>query len=810
MIYPTISDMAEAGFLFAPTAMGMTRSNREGWPQLATNNKETLLGWILEGNNLVSVTKHGHGFAIDIDDVAAVQAKGFKMEWLDGYYLVDTPSGGLHCHGLHTTDTEALGNLIVVYDVKGESKSKKIFELKLNNQSVAAPTATRVNQPKKRNGEYKPRSTFDTVRRGLPAVMLVWIKQYSESQKAPVAKGEKYTTEFHPQFSMDDFLDHHECTECTSGEVDGALHVVVETCPVCGKDANGSTLRAGISKFIFGGNGFGYICHACGIASREELDERMDETNEDWEPWDEFIYRHDDRDLFIQDAVDDPDFPVELIEGDSNGDEESTKSVDASPATALKLEEYTYEHSDMGNGERLVRKYGRFLRYVAETGQWMVWGKDGRGWREDTKGTLVRLTKRIIEEIRAEAKAKFTAAYNSEDGKVDDEVLEEAKAIARFALASSRIDRHKAMVASAGFESGIITNFNDWDADGWLLNVENGIIDLRTQSFRQRTQSDLCIKRSPVVFDPEAKCPLWESVMAKWMCGDLELVEYLQIAWGMSLTSDTGLQSLFFNHGGGMNGKDTAFNTLLFVFGSYAQSANFMTFAETKNHSEHRNDLAVLAGASRLLTTCESSDGHSLDEGIIKLVTGCSPVTCRHVHGKPFTYVPQYKLWMMSNYEPVIKGNDWGIWRRVKKIPWNYTVTEDEKDPNLTEKLQAEASGILNWLLTGLNRYVELGKKLPSCKAVEEATAKYRKEMDIIGRFAEQCLEFEATRYALGPMVYRAYKWWCKENGCSYMSSRRFYAEFRKRYGLEEQDVNRGTAFYGVWLLGDCSTYDDD
>src|ERR1700692_1721087 len=152
MEYQTISKMADTGFLLAPTQMGMTRSNREGWPLLATNDKRTFSNWIKDGNNLVSVAKHGHGFAIDIDDVAAVQAKGFKMEWLDGYYLVDSPSGGLHSHGLHAPETEALGNLVVIYEIKGDTKSKKIFELKLNNQSVAAPTAIRQNQPKKKDG----------------------------------------------------------------------------------------------------------------------------------------------------------------------------------------------------------------------------------------------------------------------------------------------------------------------------------------------------------------------------------------------------------------------------------------------------------------------------------------------------------------------------------------------------------------------------------------------------------------------------------------------------------------------------------
>jgi len=54
----------------------------------------------------------------------------------------------------------------------------------------------------------------------------------------------------------------------------------------------------------------------------------------------------------------------------------------------------------------------------------------------------------------------------------------------------------------------------------------------------------------------------------------------------------------------------------------------------------------------------------------------------------------------------------------VKKIPWNYTLKPEEKDPDFAEKLKAESPGILNWMLAGLRRYLELGKRLPPCKAV--------------------------------------------------------------------------------------------
>jgi len=195
-------------------------------------------------------------------------------------------------------------------------------------------------------------------------------------------------------------------------------------------------------------------------------------------------------------------------------------------------------------------------------------------------------------------------------------------------------------------------------------------------------------------------------------------------------------------------------------------------------HSEHRNDLAALAGAARMVTATESSDGHSLDEGVVKALTGCTPITCRQIHGRPFTFVPQFKLWLSSNYEPVIKGNDWGIWRRVKKIPWNFdfSLHAEEKDSDFPAKLRAEAPGILNWMLAGLAKYLALGKRLPACKAVDEATARYRKDMDLIGRFVEERLAFKPTVAMLAGDLYKTYASWCKDNGSYATNSRRFLA----------------------------------
>src|ERR1700732_3166820 len=102
-------------------------------------------------------------------------------------------------------------------------------------------------------------------------------------------------------------------------------------------------------------------------------------------------------------------------------------------------------------------------------------------------------------------------------------------------------------------------------------------------------------------------------------------------------------------------------------------------------------------GVIRFLTSAKTTDGHSLDEHIIKVVTGQSTLTMRHFYGRAFTYLPEYKLcFSSSNYEPVIKGQDFVIWRRVKRVPWDYTVTPEEPIGDFSDRLKQEASGILN------------------------------------------------------------------------------------------------------------------
>lgn len=316
-----IFDMIEAGFCFMPTSPGMTRSDHPHW-QKAIASVDLTKSWLDAGKSLVFVAMRGSAFVMDIDDPDAIIAKGFDPDWLKGYFKVNTPSGGIHVYGLADAVTDAMPGIVLVFETKGDRESKKIFELKIHAQSTAAPGAERRGQKNKCDGEYKPGRHFSPkgTKRGLPPELLEWLKQNAETTEQVVPK--KLPWEFHPEFDEAEFAENEGCTIAWADYIDDAYHIVVENCPHCGR-VNTSTPRAAKAKFILGGSGYGFVCHACGIegegatAKHQEL---MQLQDRDYSIWDQPIYVHDDMQLMAEQMdkdglVEEARDPVEKFKG---------------------------------------------------------------------------------------------------------------------------------------------------------------------------------------------------------------------------------------------------------------------------------------------------------------------------------------------------------------------------------------------------------------------------------------------------------------------------------------------------------------
>jgi putative DNA primase/helicase len=355
------------------------------------------------------------------------------------------------------------------------------------------------------------------------------------------------------------------------------------------------------------------------------------------------------------------------------------------------------------------------------------------------------------------------------------------------------------MVEIAASKRGVLRRPTDFDIDLWAFNVQNGTIDLNTGELKPHNPLDNITKISPVIYDASADCPLWDKFMLEAMCGDQEMVDFLATASGYSLTGDTRIQAMFFNHGDGENGKGVFLETLAYIIGEYSYTSAFDTFVyHEKGNRDVRSDLAALVGV-RFLCAEESSEGHRLDEALIKQLTGENTVTTRFLYQDEFSYKPNFKIWMSSNFRPSIRTTDWGTWRRVKMIPWNFRVTAANRDEQLKSKLRREAPGILNWMLRGLGRYVDAGYRMTYPEIVERATSEYRISQDIVGQFVNA--KCELTGKIQVSDLYDAFKLWAEQSRERHnLTNRKFGDELVKREGIFRNKEKDATYFHGLSL----------
>lgn len=442
----------------------------------------------------------------------------------------------------------------------------------------------------------------------------------------------------------------------------------------------------------------------------------------------------------------------------------------------------TYMRTDLGNAERLAARHGNDLRYCFKWQCWLAY--DGTRWKPDDGGEIRRRAKDTVRRIYAEA------------GQATDDA--ERKAIAKHAIASEAESRVSAMIRSARSELEVA--HTELDTDPYLLNVENGTLDLRTGELREHRRQDLITKVAGTYYDPEARAPQWEAHLAR-VQPDAEQRSYLHRALGYSLTADVSEDALFVPYGTGDNGKTVTYNTMLHVAGDYGTSAAPDLLLTKKD--THPTEIADLFGA-RLVVCMEAEEGRRMAESLVKRLTGGDPIKARRMNENFWTFLPTHKIHLSVNHKPAINGTDNGIWRRVKIIPFTVKISEEEKDRYLEDKLQSEAPGILAWAVRGSVDWYRNGMREPH--SVQAATSEYKTQMDVLAAFlSDRCfIGLDAT--APATTLFKQFELWCEESGEKKGTQRAFGMKLTER-GFDSDrytsGVNKGKRFWrGIGIQG--------
>ncbi|MDD2773000.1 MAG: phage/plasmid primase, P4 family [Elusimicrobiales bacterium] len=449
---------------------------------------------------------------------------------------------------------------------------------------------------------------------------------------------------------------------------------------------------------------------------------------------------------------------------------ESETQTIAKSACRYPVDKLAGPYTDVWNAALLRELFGQDLRYSAQFAGWHVW--DGKKWAREETGQVMRLAKQTVKRMFALA-----------EGENNDKLSAHAKS----SEAKPRLD---AMIKLVESEDGIPAVAGDFDADGKLLNCDNGAFDLSASTLGEHRRESMSTRQIGYGYNPAAKCPRWLTFLDEIFQGDKELGAFMQRAAGYSLNGDTSEHCLFICYGTGRNGKSTFLKTIWRILGPYAAVTPASTLMERYdgNSNNSSQELAKLKGI-RFVMASEGEKGQKLAEAQIKAMTGGEPISARFLYHKPFEYVPEFKIWLSTNYKPNISGTDQGIWSRIRLIPFNAYFGPETVDKNLDDKLMAEAEGILAWMVEGYRQWRSDGLGMPA--VMERALDEYREKSDLLGSFIAECCELSPNAEELAGKLSSAAQSWARENGYKGIS-RNQMSDYLERHGIAKKRATSG------------------
>lgn len=410
---------------------------------------------------------------------------------------------------------------------------------------------------------------------------------------------------------------------------------------------------------------------------------------------------------------------------------------------------------ETGLAERVLMHYGDKMCRIPPLNQWLRFDEKSNRWIATSDDSAFRSIVRTVIMKHLEDEQRY--AVGDRKVKVAEFYVKVLK------NQSSFIDRvMRILKAVPQFD----TDPNCFDRMHGFFLANNGLVELKTGNLIENRPEFKLRRFSPVNYEPYAKCPTFEKAVDQIFYGNKEIIRFLQKLVGAALDGDVTDSRLAVFKGLGANGKTFMMEIFIAVFGGYAERIDESTIIGRNGLASGgtcRSDLAKLSGA-RLVCCAETTEGGRLREADVKRMTGGDGFACRAPFGKSeATIMPSWRMVIGTNHNPVIKGDDDGVWRRLALLdfPRNFEKDSTVKcNPHLLDECKKELPGILNWLIEGWRAYHRDGLVVP--EEVQKEVNSYREEMDDVGSWFRMTYVYDPDKppkdYLWGTDLYREYR----------------------------------------------------
>jgi putative DNA primase/helicase len=409
------------------------------------------------------------------------------------------------------------------------------------------------------------------------------------------------------------------------------------------------------------------------------------------------------------------------------------------------LELAWYPTSDLGNAKRLYARRKGFLRWVdlGDDEGFFTAYQDGR-WRRDIGMREARLaTDDVAVCLHEEAKAlaQQIADRKLPPGMSEELAQDRLNELRKWARDSGNANRARGMLDKA--RALLAVGIDEFDRDPLAVNLRNGTLRFIEGSdgwhvrLDPHDPSDMFSRMAEVDYDPGAKCPKWLKRLER-LQPEADQREFMRRIFGYALQGLRSEQVFVVAQGKGGDGKSLTHVILSAIMGDYYKHADVQSFLQggRKSGSDHSEDLARLAGATRLVTCDEPERGSTWNSKVIKQMTGGGKMTVRGLREASREITPSWLAIVECNTFPRVPTSDDGFWRRCKVLEWPVQLDRSQQGDfeAIKAEMLAERSGILNWMIGGALTWLATRDLRESARATEVRES-YRNASDPFGEW---------------------------------------------------------------------------
>ena len=368
------------------------------------------------------------------------------------------------------------------------------------------------------------------------------------------------------------------------------------------------------------------------------------------------------------------------------------------------------------------------------------------------------------------------------------------------------------------------------DQNPYLLCFNNCVVDFEAGIHRKGKPDDYLSKCTNIDYMPITQQKHGSiidevSEFIAQLFPDEELRTYMWEHLASCLVGTNENQTFNIYTGSGRNGKSKLVELMSKCMGEYQGTVPITLITQKRNTIGSTSSEVVQLMGTRYAVMQEPSKGDTINEGIMKEITGGDPIQGRALFKDTVTFIPQFKLAVCTNTLFDIKSNDDGTWRRIRLVDFKSVFIEkpyeDEErypreqypyqfpvDKNIIKKFNI-------WAPVFMSMLVDLAKKtrgnVNDCKMVMASSDQYREGQDYLAEFVRDKIQKVKGERIRKTEIREEFRQWYVANYNRNVPKQRELEDYMsKRFGPCRTGSGKKGGWQNVSIIRDDDDDDDD